>query len=460
MIMTEKIMINNYYELLKNKAEYYPQKVFLQVEENAYTYESVLSMVDKLADKFLQKRENISQGEAVLITGEGFLQQAGAFLALQKLGAIPIIMHHGFSEKEIWEIIIKNSLQGWWCLDDDGHFEKSDLPVNIHQEKDIMGVLTSGSTGIPKILYRTYFSWGGFFEEQNRVFHIDENSVIFIHGSLSFTGNLNILAGMLFAGGSVVTSHQLNGRKWQKLIRKYNVNCLYMVPAKLQILAESGKDEYNEMKHIITGSQLVSEVCRNGLYNAFPNAKLILYYGASELNYITYRILRKNSELELENLGKPFRGIEIIIRDDVIYVDTPYHVSGVEIPFTCEDTGYINENDDLIFLGRKTQWINKGGYKVSCLKLENKIKALPDVANAVVLSCEDKLRGQEAAAFIVLSNTDNLTREEFEEKKHNCRQLIRQNFDTKEIPKIIKFISEITLNDRGKTDKEALLCII
>ena len=55
--MTEKIMINNYYELLKNKAEYYPQKVFLQVEENAYTYESVLSMVDKLADKFLQKRE-------------------------------------------------------------------------------------------------------------------------------------------------------------------------------------------------------------------------------------------------------------------------------------------------------------------------------------------------------------------------------------------------------------------
>ena len=41
MIMTEKIMINNYYELLKNKAEYYPQKVFLQVEENAYTYESV-----------------------------------------------------------------------------------------------------------------------------------------------------------------------------------------------------------------------------------------------------------------------------------------------------------------------------------------------------------------------------------------------------------------------------------
>ena len=100
MIMTEKIMINNYYELLKNKAEYYPQKVFLQVEENAYTYESVLSMVDKLADKFLQKRENISQGEAVLITGEGFLQQAGAFLALQKLGVIPIIMHHGFLKRK------------------------------------------------------------------------------------------------------------------------------------------------------------------------------------------------------------------------------------------------------------------------------------------------------------------------------------------------------------------------
>lgn len=453
-------MINNYYELLKNKAECYPQKVFLQIEEKSYTYESFLAMVDKLAEEFLQKREKTAQGEAVLITGEGFLQQAEAFLALQKLGIIPIIMHHGFSEKEIWEIIRKNSLQGWWCLDDESHFEESGLTVNIHQEKDIMGVLTSGSTGIPKILYRTYFSWGGFFEEQNRVFHIDENSVIFIHGSLSFTGNLNMLAGMLFAGGKVVTSHQLNGRRWQKLIRKYNVNCLYMVPAKLQILAESSKDEYNGMNYIITGSQLVSEVCRNGLYNAFPNSELILYYGASELNYITYRILKRDSELELENLGKPFKGIEIIIRDDIIYVDTPYHVSGVEIPFTCEDTGYINENNDLIFLGRKTQWINKGGYKVSCLKLENKIKSLPDVANAVVLSCEDKLRGQEAAAFIVLSNTDDLTLEEFEDKKHNCRQLIRQNFDTKEIPKIIKFVSEIPLNDRGKTDKEALLCTI
>lgn len=62
-----------------------------------------------------------------------------------------------------------------------------------------MGAMTSGTTGRAKVLFRTYESWAGFFEEQNRVFGVTPDSCMFAQGSLAFTGNLNLYMGALYA---------------------------------------------------------------------------------------------------------------------------------------------------------------------------------------------------------------------------------------------------------------------
>lgn len=443
--------MRNYYELLVSQSIRQPQKICLQLDAAGISYEAMRQYVDKLADLFLAKNKGSLAEGAFLVLGEGIKAQLGGFFALQKLGLLPILLHHGLQEGEQQSIMAKNQLQGLWQIqgESDALVLTDYAPVQ-HQEPDIMGVLTSGSTGTPKVLYRTYFSWAGFFQEQNRVFQVDDSTKMFIQGSLSFTGNLNILASVLFAGGTMIATDYMNSHRWYNQLVAYGANAMYMVPAKLQLLGQAAKPAYAGMKMIITGSQLVSEHCRQVLYKAFPQTALLLYYGASELNYITYRFLGADDQLAVDNLGQPFQGISLRLQDDIIYVDTPYHVSGVEIPFSCQDTGYLDEKGNLIFQGRRSQWVNKGGYKVSCLKLENKLKSLANVADVAVLPCQDKLRGQEIAAFVVLQEASEEARQDF-------RKAVRKKLDPREMPKIIRFLAQLPLNDRGKIHKDALL---
>ena len=107
---------------------------------------------------------------------------------------------------------------------------------------------------------------------------------MFLHGSLSFTGNMNSLLSVLFEGGTVITSEHFRCRHWAKLMQEEHADILYLVPSKLHLLTESVKETLPEVRHIFTGSQLLSAQNIRDLKALCPNAELILYYGASELN--------------------------------------------------------------------------------------------------------------------------------------------------------------------------------
>ena len=59
------------------------------------------------------------------------------------------------------------------------------------------GVLTSGTTGQPKPLWRREMSWRDFFDIQNDIFHINKDTKIFLQGSFSFTGVSNMVIAVL-----------------------------------------------------------------------------------------------------------------------------------------------------------------------------------------------------------------------------------------------------------------------
>ena len=164
-------------------------------------------------------------------------------------------------------------------------------------------------------------------------------------------------------------------------------------------------------------------------------------------NSITYAIC-EDPDRDSSNLGRPFPGIRVSVGDDgLIYVDTPYHVSGARIPFTVKDTGHLNEKGELIFGGRRAAWINKGGVKLSTVRLELLLKALPGVADAVVLPVKDRLRGDAAAAFLVAEKGEG---------EQAIRRTVRQSLKPVEVPDSLIFLPQIPLNDRGKVDRNAL----
>ncbi|MBD3879195.1 MAG: AMP-binding protein [Quinella sp. 1Q5] len=298
-------------------------------------------------------------------------------------------------------------------------------------------VKTSGSTSTPKTLRRSFDSWLNFFPTQNKVFRVDESSKVFMHGSLDFTGNLNTFLSVMHAGGSVITSDKFSHRQWLKLIK--DATNIYLVPAKLSLLALG--EPLNNIRSIFTGSQVLTEAQSLNLMKKFPAAEIFLYYGASELSFITYKKISAANAADVHNLGKPFDGVTVLIRDGLIYVDTPFRAEGITTPATVGDFGRI-EGGDLIFEGRGEDFINRGGVKLSALDLERKIATLEGVKAVAVVKVPDKIRGDNFLAYVV-GSVD--------------KKIIRQALTPAESPKDIIFVDALPLNASGKVDKRKLL---
>lgn len=298
-------------------------------------------------------------------------------------------------------------------------------------------VKTSGSTSTPKTLRRTFDSWLNFFPTQNKIFRVDESSKVFMHGSLDFTGNLNTFLAVMHAGGSVITSDKFSHRQWLKLLK--DATNIYLVPAKLSLLASG--EPLDNIRSIFTGSQVLTEAQSLNLMKKFPAAEIFLYYGASELSFITYKKISADNAADVHNLGKPFDGVKVFIRDGLIYVDTPFRAENIATPATVGDFGRI-EGGDLIFEGRGEDFINRGGVKLSALDLERKIAKLSGVEAVAVVKVPDKVRGDNFLAYVV-GSVD--------------KKIIRQALTPAESPKDIIFVDALPLNASGKVDKRKLL---
>ena len=242
----------------------------------------------------------------------------------------------------------------------------------------------------------------------------------------------------LDAGGSIVTSEKFSPRRWLELVR--DATAIYLVPTKLILLATG--EPLENIRAIFTGSQVLSAAQSLSLLKKFPAAELILYYGATELNYITYKKISAENAGDVQNLGRAFDGVKIFVRDGLIYVDTKFHVSGFDNPGTVGDAGFIDGHGDLIFLGRGEDFINRGGVKVFASAVEQKLLTVGGVTAAAVVKVPDETRGENFLAFVV-GDVDKKT--------------IRQALTPAELPREIIFVDALPLNSSGKVDKKRLL---
>ena len=456
----------DYVTLLTKYAKEKPDTPYIILRNQQITYGQAYEDVRGFIMPEWKKQFPENYKTSVLIRTQNVYYQLLAFLAVMGAGQIPIIGHYDLPKDAEKQLVEKNRIgfvleetENKWTLKQGVPASAASqnvqeaaafVPAKAPYQNACMGVLSSGSTDVPKVMYRTYESWAGFIPEQNRRFRIDSHSVVFAEGSFSFTGNLSIWASVLYAGCTLAVSEVFNCRQWLEMIDAYQVSVLYLVPAKLKMLTRYLKREHLSMKMILAGSQLLGAATAEKLKTFFPESEIILYYGASELDYITWLSYEEMRRFP-DSVGKPVPGVKVWVENGLIYIDTPYHVEGLNQPCTLHDTGYFNEEGYLIFNGRENDIINKGGFKISCTKVENVLSSFPEVAQAVVLPYDDAGRGQEAAAFLVC---------EKEVSRQELRQRLKKLLMQQEMPKTILFLKEIPLNSRGKTDKAVLLNLL
>ncbi len=388
-----------------------PAKAALITEKRLYTYGELAELAQK------RRAEVQGQSGVCFIKKAAIAEQLIEFIALSGTPLVPVL-----APQEA----------------DTEHLAGVSAPPEA-----CMGVMTSGTTGAPKVLFRSFDSWAGFFDEQNRVFKITENSCMFAQGSLAFTGNLNLYMGVLYAGACIAAADKFRPRLWQDMIARNNCDVVYLIPAKLRLLARSCRGRLDCVKSIIAGSQGFDRKDLAAVQGVMPNALMTLYYGASELNYISYITGAEMTE-DRTIIGRPFKGVGISIKDGKIYIDTPYHVIGKPRPCTLGDCGSIDEKGLLHFLGRSDEMYNINGLKISGVKVTGALLDCDGVEDAAVLP----VTGEEdfLAAFVAGAGLG----------KTALVQMLRGRLTEHEIPKRFIFMDELPKNESGKTDIKKL----
>ncbi|MDR3296550.1 MAG: AMP-binding protein [Clostridiales Family XIII bacterium] len=464
-------------------------KVYQMAEESALRANKTALVLDELTFDSLRLVQDAGRlGDAlrqhvnpapphagtVFIYGASVSFQLLCFLAAQKHGFVPVILHPSMPESRIGPfmrdshacaLLTEQPLsEGRGIALDcpDGSFYLYGIPpdgtrtagisapgTRRIQEDGIFGVLTSGSTGFPKILLRTCCSWADFFAEQNAVFQIDRSSVVYFHGSLSFTGNLNMCLAVLSAGGSLISTTGLYVRGALRFMEKHHANGIYLVPSKLQPLAKAA-GENPDIRCVVAGSQRMDEALVLGLRRVFPSAEILLYYGASELNYVSC-ISAEDLLARPGSVGRPFRGVSVTAEDGAIRVDTPFGAEGLAMPFQTGDAGHFDRDGYLYFDGRLDETLNMGGVKVSLPYVREEINRLAEVEDCAVIPLPLRSGKVAAAAFIVLKDAYKDT------SADGIRAKLCQRLMPAEIPQKITFRDSLPRNESGKIDRAALL---
>ncbi len=308
-----------------------------------------------------------------------------------------------------------------------------------------MGVMTSGSMGRSKLLWRSYASWADFFACQNAVFGIDAATVIFCQGSLAFTGNLSIYLGVFAAGGTAVATEKFSPRHWLTRMDTAGANSVYLIPAKLMLLPRAARGPRDAIRHIVSGSQSMGLEEAGRLKSIFPQAELTLYYGASELNYITYI---KDGEMTEDRtlVGRPFPGVEVFVEGEEIFVVNKCAVEGITLPYSLGDRGRLDAEGRLHFLGRKDDVCNVNGLKISSAKVENALMQVLRSAEAAVVAA--RVRDADVLTAFITG--------ERRMSKQELLRLLRPHLAGHELPGRFVFVEKLPRNESGKTDKQRL----
>lgn len=281
---------------------------------------------------------------------------------------------------------------------------------------------TSGSTGTPKGYLRNHGSWLWSFELSKREFGISDRDRIVLAGQLTHSLHLYGAVCGLACGHEVVLTPRFDPRSLlADLSGGGAAAVLYATPTQLHFLAEAAErlGPVETVHQVLASGAKWQDRDRERLAEAFPEAHLFEFYGASETSFITISGSAENAPPG--SVGRPPAGIDIVIGDPgapvpsgeagAIWVKSNLLFSGYLCGndpqtrwqdgwLTFGDEGYLDGNGFLFLTGRSNRMIVTSGLNVYPEEIEAVLLSHPDVAAAIVIGLEDPVRGQRLVAAV------------------------------------------------------------
>jgi long-chain acyl-CoA synthetase len=269
-------------------------------------------------------------------------------------------------------------------------------------------------------------------------------------------GFSNLITPLLFQGTGLICSTDRMPRAVYHHLRNSGATVFPGTPALFQALGSlSGAAEPLPLRLCISaGAPLAPEISRE--FHRRFGLKIHSFYGSSECGGIAYD--RDDEAAKPYGFaGTPMNGVEVVKIDaNRISVRGPNVADGY---FPDSDADMLDgtqfspgdlvewSNQGIRLVGRVTEFVNVAGNKVHPSVVEEHLRKMPGVIDAIVFGIPSATRNEDLVAYVVGSKS--LSRQLLES---HCRE----GLSSWQVPREIQIVPELPFNNRGKINRSEL----
>ena len=419
-------------------------------EGRRWSYAQVGAEADRLAAAFAS--QGIAAGTRVLMLLSNRPEFISVLLALQRLGAIAVPV--GVREQRPGLAYIAKQCGAVTIVFDDELASRvpdaTDAPalalriaastlaalgaaapavpaIADVRECDVAVILyTSGTTGHPKGAMLTHLSIAHSVLHYQSCMGLDaeDRSALAVPAS-HVTGLIAIIATMWRVGGAVVVVPEFKAEAFVRLLARERVSHTLMVPAMYQLCllsAALASEDLSAWRIGGFGGAPMPAPTIDALAQRLPGLTLINAYGATETTSPA-TLMPPGRGHPLDSVGVALPAADIRVMDDdghevatgdigELWIAGPMVVPGywadplaTAAAFTAGhwhsgDIGSIDAQGFVRIVDRKKDMLNRGGFKVYSVEVENVLLAWPGVVEAAVIGVPCPVLGERVHAVV------------------------------------------------------------
>ncbi|MGA8810670.1 MAG: class I adenylate-forming enzyme family protein [Thermoanaerobaculia bacterium] len=415
------------------------------------------SRIDELAGRFADA--GFLANDVVAIQLPNSVDFVAAFGAILKQKLVAILIDRDATETEVGDVL--------------GHFAArglvyrsgSDVMITARQSSRMnvpegarLIKLTSGSTGMPKGIVATEANLVADSINICATMDIrpDDINLGAIPMSHSY-GFSNLVTPLFVQGTAVVISNDYLPRSVVDLCNRFSCTVAPLIPMVFDHLITAGSGEFETVRTFLSaGAPLPPNVSRK--FRERFGIPIHTFYGCSECGGITYD--REGAAVERGTVGRAMENVtltskrgRLTVRGDNValgYLDAKTFQPFDDGVFVTDDLIDIRENGEIAITGRASELINTAGKKVNPREVEQVLLQIDGVREAKVYGEPAGARGDVVAAAVVAD--PDITREQI-------RSFCLAHLSAHKVPRIVKLIESIPVDERGKVKRAALAAL-
>lgn len=339
---------------------------------------------------------------------------------------------------------------------------------------------TTGTTGFPKFVGYKMCARLIFGRGLVDILSLTHEDVVAALPPAAGGPNLPVYFGAPLAASKIVMLDHWKVSDALKLIEKEKVTVVCSVPAQLGMIVQhpSIKDYDLSSIKVWFSAGAVLPFNLGKAVEEKVGGMVLSCYGAIDFGGMVMPRSEDPPEVRLLTVGRPQVGTEIKLVNDAgeevpqgdigeVWGSGPSCAAGYyQDPkatrqtwtedgwFKTGDLGKLDEQGNLVIVGRKKDMIIRGGQNIYAIELENLLLSHHKIREVAIVGMPDPIMGERTCAYVVLEPGENLALEEV------TFFLKDKQIATFKLPERLEIIDKMPLAGDQKFDKKALRALI